>query len=194
MARTPRKLIDGLVALLILTLAVVGFARPAQAYPPGQSLTVNVKSFTNGENGNRVEFIVRHAKPGTSVRMNFEDEQKSKNAGSNGIAVFSFVAPTSGVHIAAAYNRAERASTTLYVADASLLRARSAAGSSNYVTVSGVRAGAVVSAKIGDKSYSGIVGSNNRVVLTVKVPAKGAYSVRVFVGTKLLETLNGRSL
>lgn len=51
-----------------------------------------------------------------------------------------------------------------------------------------------MTAKIGDKSYSATVGSNYRAVVMVKVPAKGMYSVKVFVGTTLFETLSGRSL
>lgn len=139
MARTPRRLIDALVALLIVTLAFVGFARPAAAYPPGQSLTVSVKALIQTANANRVEFIVRKAKPGANVRMQFEEVSKSKPANSQGIAVFSFTAPASGVHIGAAYSLSERASARLYVTDATLLRTRAAAGSTNYVTVNSAK-------------------------------------------------------
>lgn len=85
MARTPRRLIDALVALLIVTLAFVGFARPAAAYPPGQSLTVSVKALIQTANANRVEFIVRKAKPGANVRMQFEEVSKSKPANSRAL-------------------------------------------------------------------------------------------------------------
>lgn len=194
MSREPRKLIDLLVAVVVLTLAVLGFARPASAYPPGTALTVNVKSITVLFDGDqRVEFIVRHAKPGALVKLKFEELTKQKNANTSGIAVFSFRGPSAGVHLAAALSRGERASTAVYLTNVELLRTRAAAGSTNYVTVTSARVGAVVTVKYGNKSKSAIVSSKNRAIVSFTVPKAGDYAIKVFIGSTQVESFKAVS-
>ncbi len=187
MSREPRKLIDLLVAVVVLTLAVLGFARPASAYPPGTALTANVKTVTQLADGNhRIEFIVRHAKPGATVTFKFEDTTKQKPANTAGIAVFSYRGPSTGVHLAAALSRGERASTTAYLTDVDLLRVRAAAGSTNYVTVRAAKPGAVVTVQHGTRSRSTTVKADNSAMVTFIVPKAGEYTVKVYLGSKLL--------
>ncbi|MEN9710713.1 MAG: hypothetical protein RL441_705 [Actinomycetota bacterium] len=194
MSREPRKLIDLLVAVVVLTLAVLGFARPASAYPPGTALTVNVKSVTVLFDGDRrVEFIVRHAKPGAIVKLNFEDLTKQKNANSSGIAVFSFRGPGSGVHLAAAYSRSERASTAAYLTNVGLLRLRAAADSTNYVTVTSAKPGSIVTVKYGNKMKSATVNAKNRALIGFTVPKAGNYSIKVFIGSTQVASYNAVS-
>jgi hypothetical protein len=193
MSREPRKLIDLLVAVVVVALAVLGFARPASAYPPGVDLTINTKSIVDTTAGKRVEFVVRHAAPRAMVKVKFEDETKSKRASSRGVAVFSFEGPEVGRHLAAAYSGGDRASTTVYLADATLLRLRSAARSTNYVTITGAKPGEVATVEYGTKTLNRTIKQSGSAVIGFQVPARGAYEIKVYIGPILVESFSATS-
>lgn len=194
MSATLRRLIDVLVAIVVVALALLGFSRPAQAYPPGTQLTLNIKSLERVGTGTDIEFIVRHARPGTNVKVKFEEVSKIKQANTQGIAVFSFDGPRTGIHLAAAYSGSERARTTVYLPAASLRLTKSEVGASNSVTVRYAKPGAVVSVKIGMRTVSKTANEDGVAVVSFKAPSSRIYSVLVFVGSERIASFTARTM
>jgi hypothetical protein len=188
MRRDIRRTVDVLVAVVIVTLAMLGFMRPAAAYPPGTALTLTASKLhvTSSET---VNFTANHAKPYTSVKFTFGNSSKSVTANAAGVAVAALKAPGTGSWLAKATNLSETATTTVWSPKISLTKSSSKPGTLNSVRIQYTEPGAVLTVIVGTSTQLGTgVGSSTAVVSFV-TPPKGKYNVLVYVGSQLMATL-----
>jgi hypothetical protein len=74
-------------------------------------LTLNIRPV---EATSRIELVVRHALPWAQVQVVFENGVKTRHAKRLGIAVFFYLRPATGVHVAVARSGGEKAVARQY--------------------------------------------------------------------------------
>jgi hypothetical protein len=145
-------------------------------------LTLNIRAV---EQTNRIELVARHAAPGAVVRAIFENGIRTRTANQLGIAVFSYVRPAAGVHVAVATSGAERATARQYSETFHLGVYAAYAGSTNTITIRSSKPGTVMMVKVGQRMYSAVVGRDYLARVSFIVPAAGSYSIKVFCNGEL---------
>ena len=170
------------VAVVASGLTGLGLSTAAQAYPAGSGLTLNIRSV---EMTNRIELVARHAMPGAVVSAIFENGIKTRTANQLGIAVFSYVRPPFGVHVAVATSGTERATARQYSETFHLGVYAAYAGSTNTVTIRSSKPGTVMMLKVSQRWYSAVVGPDYMARVSFIVPSAGSYSIKVFCNGEL---------
>ena len=188
MRRDMRKTIDVLVGVVLVTLVVLGFARPAAAYPPGTALTITA-SKTHVTSSETVIFTANHAKPYTSVKFTYGKSSKSVTADASGVAVVALKTSGTGAWLAKAVNLSETATTTVWAPKISLNKSSSKPGTSNSVKVQYTQVGSVITVIVGGSTYTSTGAGSGTVNVAITTPAKGKYNVLVYVGAQLMATL-----
>jgi hypothetical protein len=161
-------------------MAMFGFVSSARAYPAGTDLTLNVRSVVTTHPTHRIEFVVRHAAPHAQVNVVFEDVHKSLAANTSGIAVFSFISPVSGVHVAAATSGGARVTARQYIERFRLGRYSAPAGTQNWISIESAKPGTVLTVVVAGKNYNAVVNRTYGASVFFPVPRTGNYSIRVF--------------
>lgn len=170
------------VAVLAGGFVSTGAASSAQAYPAGVGLTLNVRAV---DTLNRIELVVRHAVPGAPVQAVFERVVKSRPANALGVAVFSYLRPPTGVHVAVATSNGDRASARQYSETFHLGIYAAYAGSRNWVELRNSKPGTMMMVSVAGRMYSVVVGPNYVARVNFIVPVRGSYSIKVFCNGEL---------
>ena len=179
--RKPNRIFrTAIVAVGVSAMTMVGMVSSANAYPPGTGLTLNVRSVVSTHPTHRIEFVVRHAAPHAQVNVVFEDVHKSLAANTSGVAVFSFISPLSGVHVAAATSGGARVTARQYIERFHLGRYSAPSGTQNWISISSAKPGTVLTVVVAGKNYNAVVNRTYGASVYFPVPRTGNYSIRVF--------------
>ena len=178
--------VGAVFALAISLFAAVGVS-PANAYPPGQSLTV-AATHVQVLKGTTVGFRALHASPG-KVRFYFGDETKTVSVRSD----FS----TPWVYFTARYHKTYWVRATelngdkgtavkkLYVPRL-IVPANAPIDSKRFVELRNARPGAPVTVSISNRTFYGLVGGDSFALVAFRAKARGWQAIRVTVGTLVL--------
>ncbi len=183
-----RKMIDALVGIALVAVLVLVVAKPSSAYPPGSSLTLtsNKTHVTSSEN---VTFTASYATPFTSVKFTYGKLTKSVTANGSGVAVVTLKTGGTGVWVAKAQNASATATTTVYAPKISLTKSSAKPGTSNSVKVQFTQPGSLLNVVVGSQTYTGVGAGSNTVTINFPTPAKGRYTVLVFVNSQQFSAL-----
>lgn len=180
-----RRYIDVLVGIAVLAVLVLGFIRPAAAYPPGTDLTLSSNKVHVAE-GERVTLTANNAQPSTRVKFSLCDERKTVMADGFGVASVSLKASDRGICIARATNTTEVATTTVYVPKVTPVRWGSEYRGGNAVKIQYTQPGAVLSVVVGSSTFTGTGAGSGTVVISFDAPKKFKGAVLVYVNTQLI--------
>lgn len=179
--RNSRFSIAAVVASVAVgTSALIGV--PAQAYPTGIGLTLNIRPV---EATSRIELVVRHALPWAPVKVVFEGTTKTRSANRLGIAVFSYLKPVAGVHVAVARSGSQKAVARQYSETVHLATYAAYAGSRNVVSITSGKPGMIMTVMVGGKKYSAVTGHDFTARISFTVPKAGTYKIYVYCDTQL---------
>ena len=179
--RTSRFSIAAIVASVVLgASALIG--APAQAYPTGIGLTLNIRPV---EATSRIELVVRHALPWAPVQVVFEGGVKTRSANRLGIAVFSYLKPVQGVHVAVARSGDQKAVARQYSETFHLAVYSAYAGSRNTVSITSGKPGMIMTIMVAGKKYSAVTGRDYVARVSFIVPKAGTYKIYVYCDTEL---------
>ena len=192
MHKDMRRYIDLLVGIAVLAVVVLGFIRPAAAYPPGTNLTITSNK-VHVAAGERVTLTANHAQPGTRVKFSLCEERKRVTADEFGVASVSLRAEERGICQAKAVNGAEVATTTVYVPKVSLVRSDSEHRQGSAVRVQYAQPGSVISVVVGSATYTGTGAGSSPVVISFNAPKKFRGAVMVYVNTQLITAFHAES-
>jgi hypothetical protein len=162
---------------------IAALVAPAQAYPPGQDLTVTSDKVVVRLKGN-VTFRVTNAQPGSEVAFAWANVVRFRNAGLAGTSGQTFTANRVGVFTAQVTNGSEKARTKVWVPRIDVQEARTTRGSNNKFELIYGPAGAIVRIEMGNRTYRGTVGSNGVVRIPFTSPTKrGTYEAQFHIGS-----------
>lgn len=164
------------------------FSAPAQAYPPGQGVTV-IGNHVHALVDEPVIFTARNLKPGASVLIKLVGTTKGKTVKANaqGVATVTLAPDKTGTYSVIAKSKNETtARTTLYVPAFSFATGpAAAAGSTNTFIGSKLRPYVVLTFRIDGKEYTQRVNSAGNVQIDFKMPVrKKLYNPPVFINGK----------
>lgn len=175
---------------MLVSLLGASFTAPAQAYPPGQAVTI-IGEHTHAIVNQKVTFTARKLKPGASVLIKLVGTTKGKTVKANpqGIAevILSPDRPGTYAVIAKAKNETT-ARTVLYVPSFGYeLSGAAPAGSKNEFKASDLRPYVFVTFRIAGVNYRGQSNSKGNISINFTMPAKKKlYNPPVFINTKWL--------
>ena len=178
------------VALSAALASLVTFAglSPVAAYPPGAVLTL-VANKTHVSSSETVTFTATYAAPNSSVKFTYGKQTKTVKADAAGVAVVALKTGGTGVWVAKAQNLAATATTTVYAPKVSLTKSSANRGTTNSVKIQYTQPGAVLTLMVGGQAYSGVGAGSSTVTINFVMPAKGRYTILVFINAQQFTSL-----
>ena len=175
---------------VIAALGLASLTTSAQAYPPGQNLTVT-STKVHVLLGSYVTLRVNKAKPNSIVKVKLGTTTVSANANGTGSASAMVMATATGKFTVTATNLSETATTTVWVPAFKTIAATSdkaantgKPGSTLRVEVKAAKPASTVSVRIDGKTTTAKVGSNGVIKVAFKLPKrKGKFTVTTTIGT-----------
>ena len=169
--------------LAIWSGLLLALTNPASAYPPGSSLTLssNKTHVTSSEN---VTFTAQYASPFKSVKFTYGKLSKSVTTNGSGVAVVTLKTGGTGIWTAKAQNLSASATTIVYAPKISLTKSSAKPGTANSVKVQYTQPGSLLSVVVASQTYTGSGAGSNTVTINFPTPAKGRYTVLVFVNAQ----------
>jgi hypothetical protein len=182
------RLVSAAASAAVAVFLGTTFTAPAQAYPPGQGVTL-IGSHVHALVNEPIIYIARHLKPGASVLIKFVGTTKGKTvkANADGVATVTLSPDATGVYSVIAKSKNETtARTTLYVPDFSFATGPAApAGSTNTFVASKLRPFVVLTFRIAGKEYTTRVNHKGNASIDFKMPVKKRqYNPPVFINSK----------
>ena len=185
--KTSRR-VHALATAAVAVFLGATFTAPAQAYPPGQGLTI-IGSQVHSLINESVIFTARHLRPGASVLIKLVGTTKGKTVEANaqGVATVTLQADKTGSYAVIAKSKNETtARTKLYVPEFSYANGpAAAAGSTNTFIASELRPFVILTFRINGTEYTQRVNSLGKVQIEFKMPMrKKVYNPPVFINSK----------
>jgi len=185
-----KHLVRTAVAAAVVALGLSSITSGANAYPPGQNLTVT-STKVHVLVGSYVTLRINKAKPNTLVKVKLGTTTVSANANGTGFASAMVMATQTGKFTVTATNLTETATTSVWVPAFKTIAATSdkatntgKPGSTLRVEVKAAKPASTVSVRIDGKTTTAKVGSNGVIKVAFKLPKrKGKFTVTTTIGT-----------